>query len=86
MGATGLHPLFSSEWIRRAFDRIESGHMNCELMVDVHQAVKKLALLRRIETKQKYLNSLPVPVVDALVFLYFRSVDQFLESREPTIH
>lgn len=60
--------------------------MHYEQMVDVHQAVKKLARLRRIDSKQKYLSSLPEPVVDTLVFLYFRSLDQFLESSEPTIH
>ena len=86
MGAARLHPLFSSEWIRRAFERMESGHMHCEQMVDVHQAVKKLARLRRMDSKQQYLNSLPEPVVDTLVFLYFRSLDQFLQSREPIIH
>lgn len=86
MGAAGLHPLFKSEWIRRAFDRLNAAHLQYEQMVNVHQALKKLARLRRIESKRELLNSLPVDTVDALVFLYFRSLDQFLESGEPTIH
>ena len=86
MGAVGLHPLFRSEWIRRAFDRMDSAHLQHEQMLNVHLALKKLARMRRIESKREYLDSLPVDTVDTRVFLYFRSLDQFLESGEPTIH
>jgi hypothetical protein len=42
--------------------------------------------MRRVDSKRAYLSSLPESTVDTLVFLYFRTLDQFLESHEPTIH
>lgn len=86
MGAVGLHPLFDSQWIRRAFDRIDQGLLRYEQLVAAHQAIGKLSRMRRVDSKRAYLSSLPESTVDTLVFLYFRTLDQFLESHEPTIH
>ena len=86
MGAVGLHPLFRSEWIRRSFDRLESGELQPCHIEDVHQALKKLGRLRSMNSKRRFLDSLPEPTVDTLVFLYFRSLDQFLERTETTLH
>lgn len=86
MGAEGLHPLFDSQWIRRAFDRVDSGLLQHEQVVAAHQALKDLAKFRNIQRKRAFLKALPEATVDTLVFLYFRSLDQFLETQEPTIH
>ncbi len=86
MGAVGLHPLFESQWIRRAFDRIDQGLLQYDQLVAAHQALRQLARLRRMDSKRAFLNRLPESTVDTLVFLYFRTLDQFLESHEPTIH
>lgn len=86
MGAEGLHPLFDSEWIRRAFDRMDAGLLQYDQLVAAHQALKDLARFRRMDRKRAYLQQLPEATVDMLVFLYFRSLDQFLETQEPTIH
>lgn len=86
MGAEGVHPLFESFWIRRAFDRIEDGLIESESLILAHAALKKLARLRRLDSMRRYLETLPTSTVDVLVFLYFRSVDQFLETQPPNIH
>lgn len=86
MGAEGLHPLFAPEWIRRAFDRVDSGLFEGDALVRAHAALKHLGRRRRLDTMRAYLDTLPVDVVDVLVFLYFRSVDQFIESHSPNIH
>lgn len=86
MGAHGLHPLFDMEWIRRAFDRVDSGLLQADELLLAHRALKRLARMQGIDEMRGYLRLLPEPTVDVLVFLYFRSVDQFIESRAPTVH
>ena len=86
MGAEGVHPLFASEWIRRAFHRVDAGLFQHEQLLLAHQALKNLSRYRQIQRKRVYLESLPDSTVDMLVFLYFRSLDQFLETQAPTLH
>jgi len=86
MGAIGLHPLFDSQWIRRAFDRVDHGLLRYEQLIAAHQALGKLSRMRQVDSKRAYLSRLPESTVDTLVFLYFRTLDRFLESHEPTIH
>lgn len=85
-GAQGFHPLFETPSIRRAFANIERGLISEEGLLLAHAALRELVSLDNMAQMKAYLDGLPAPVVDLLVFLYFRVVDQFIEGTEPTHH
>jgi len=85
-GAQGFHPLFETPSIRRAFANIEHGLISEEGLLLAHKALRVLLAQQSVSQMKTYLGSLPEPVVDLLVFLYFRILDQFIEESEPTIH
>ncbi len=85
-GALGFHPLFETSSIRRAFANVEHGLISEQRLLLAHVALRELVSLDDIFEMREYLESLPEGVVDLLVFLYFRVVDQFIEDHEHTIH
>ncbi len=85
-GAAGFHPLFETPSIRRAFANVEHGLISEEGLLLAHAALRELVLKANVDQMKSYLQGLPEPVVDLLVFLYFRIVDQFIEGTEPTLH
>lgn len=85
-GARGFHPLFETPSIRRAFANVEHGLISEEGLLLAHAALRELVSKTNVDQMKSYLESLPHPVVDLLVFLYFRVVDQFIEGTEPTHH
>lgn len=86
LGARGVHPLFDSASIRRAFSRIERGSITEKSVLAAHLALRELSSLSDFWQMRRYFKSLPSETADLLVYLYFRSLDQFLESAPKTIH
>jgi hypothetical protein len=86
MGTWGVHPLFESDWIRRAFARLNSGCLESGQVIEAHFALKHLVQLGDLGRMRAHMHSLPDDTVDLLVFLYFRSLDQLLDRSERTIH
>ncbi len=84
--ARGIHPLFDTTSIRRAFSRLDHGLINEQNLLHAHEALSDLVSLQNLIDQQIYLGTLPEPVVELLVFLYFRTVDQFLEASHHTLH
>lgn len=86
LGAQGVHPLFDSDCIHRAFARIDRGRITEKGVLSAHDALRDLSAIQGVWGMQKYLKSLPSETLDLLVYLYFRSLDEFLEGSPKTIH
>lgn len=86
LGAGGLHPLFEADEIRRAFTRIDDGGFFKDGFILAHRALHELGSMKQLSKMREYLDSLPSEIIDLLVFLYFRCVDQFLDQRQHTLH
>lgn len=86
LGARGVHPLFESDCIRRAFARIDRGRVTEKGVLSAHLALRELSTIPDMWEMKKYLRTLPSETADMLVYLYFRSLDEFLESTPKTLH
>jgi hypothetical protein len=86
LGARGVHPLFDSDSIRRAFARIDRGRISEKGVLSAHLALRELSTIPDVYQMRKYLKGLPIETVDLLVYMYFRCLDEFLESEPKTMH
>lgn len=86
LGAAGVHPLFTPETIREAFARVERGDFIHTSLVGAHTAVRALSETDDMVERGAILRALPTEVLHMVVFLYFRSVDQYVAARETVLH
>lgn len=85
--ASGIHPLFDAQAIRRAFSRLRNGLLSQHALQDAHLALRYLDGFETLEEKREYLSVLPEDTVDVLVYLYFRTLDAWITRQDEfTLH
>jgi len=85
-GQQGIHLLFDTVTIRRAFARIAHDLIAERSLLAAHDAMRDLVELDGLDAMRLYLNALPSSTVDLLVYLYFRRLDRRLVADGPTLH
>ena len=82
----GYHALFDSEMIRRALEADEPHVVDGDAVEHVQAAIETLSRMQKITDVRAYIGSLPEPLQNLLVHLYFRFLDQFMHRRAVTLH
>ncbi len=85
-GAKGNHLLFDPESIRRAFSRVEHGLIEESNLLSAHRALRHLGKMHDLLDMRCFINDLPSETVDLIVFIYFRSLDQYMSCTPFSLH
>ncbi|MFN3201472.1 MAG: hypothetical protein ACE366_23925 [Bradymonadia bacterium] len=86
LGSSGIHFLFAPEIIRAAFASIEQDGIDARCIRLAHQALRSLSSLEDPYETHTHLQSLDDRVLYTVVFLYFRTLDQYMAQGGFTLH
>ncbi len=77
-GLSGVHPLFSNQMIRAAFERAKSGVApSPELAEKLKLAVAGMLRCKDMDSARAFVQELEGEVQDSIVVMYFDFLDQY---------
>lgn len=86
LGSVGIHLLFDPDTIKQAFWSIEQEGVDFRSINEAHIALRQLSNSDNLFDAILYLKTLPDRTLFTVVFLYFRTLDQFMAQDGITIH
>lgn len=86
LGSAGTHFLFTPENIREAFDSIEQHGIDAQSIQQAHHALRHISSLEDVFDGLIHLQSIPKRTLYTVVFLYFRTLDQYMAQGGYTLH